>query len=95
MEIWKTIKGFENYQVSNLVNVKSLKFGKEKILKQVIMNNGYLSVGLCINGISKTKTVHQLVAIAFLNHISCGLILIIILRMKATTFMITTIQITI
>ena len=33
MEIWKIIEGFENYQISNLGRVKSLWFGKEKILR--------------------------------------------------------------
>ena len=67
-EIWETIKGFEKYKVSTFGRVKSLKFGKEKILKESINAHGYLSVGL--NG--KTKKIHQLVAIAFLGHIPCG-----------------------
>ena len=33
IEIWKAIPGYDNYQVSNLGNVKSLKFNSEKILK--------------------------------------------------------------
>jgi len=33
MEVWKVIKDFEDYQISNLWNVKSLKNWKEKILK--------------------------------------------------------------
>lgn len=33
MEIWKDIEGYPNYQVSNMGRVKSLKFGKEKMLK--------------------------------------------------------------
>ena len=34
MEIWKDIEGYEGlYQISTHGNVKSLKFGKEKILK--------------------------------------------------------------
>ena len=34
IEIWKDIEGYEGYQVSNLGNVKSLKWGKEKILSK-------------------------------------------------------------
>jgi hypothetical protein len=33
VEIWKTIYGYEDYQVSNLGRVKSLLFNKERILK--------------------------------------------------------------
>ena len=73
MEIWKDIKEFEGiYQVSNLGNVKSLKFGKERILKAGKDSSGYLLVTLRKDGVSKSKRVHQLVAIAFLNHIPCG-----------------------
>ena len=35
-EVFENISGYEDYQVSNLGNVKSLKCGKEKILKQSI-----------------------------------------------------------
>lgn len=68
MEIWKKIPGFENYEVSNKGNVKSLKFGKERILKLNINSKGYLVLSLFKNGKRKHFEVHQLVAIAFLNH---------------------------
>ena len=33
-EIWKPIKGYEGlYEVSNFGRIKSLKFGKERIIK--------------------------------------------------------------
>jgi hypothetical protein len=69
-EIWKNIKGYnEDYQISNLGRVKSLKYGKEKILKQGYSGNPkYPAVTLSINRIQKKEKVHQLVAIAFLNH---------------------------
>ena len=69
-EIWKPIKGYEGlYQVSNFGRVKSLKFGKEKILKQSKnKKTGYLHVVLCKNGILKTFRVHRLVAEAFLDN---------------------------
>lgn len=72
MEIWKTIKGFEDYQVSNLGNVKSLKYGKERILKFTCCKGGYRYVVLSFNKKLITKKIHQLVAIAFLNHTPCG-----------------------
>lgn len=66
-EQWKEIRDYEDYQVSNLGKVKSLKHGKEKVLKPTIIN-GYYHVGLSLNGKQKTKRVHKLVSIAFLNH---------------------------
>lgn len=71
-EIWKKIEGFENYEISNLGRVRSIKKGKEKILKGGIDNNGYHHITLCKNGKVKTITIHKLVAIAFLNHIPNG-----------------------
>jgi mevalonate pyrophosphate decarboxylase len=63
METWKPIPNYEGlYEVSNLGNVKSLRFNKEKILKPSKNNNGYFFVGLCKNCKSKTRTIHQLVA---------------------------------
>lgn len=72
-EIWVKIDCFENYLISNLGNVKSLKFNKEKILKNQNDSDGYLHICLCINGKKFTKKIHQLVAIAFLNFKPCGM----------------------
>lgn len=76
MEKWKDIYFEENgvewdfrgiYQVSNFGRVKSLKFGKEKILKQLKDKFGYLSVILCKNGKQKSFRIHRLVAHLFLS----------------------------
>ena len=68
-EIFKDIKGYEGiYQVSNLGNVKSLKYGKERILKGGINNSGYKVVSLRNGYNIRTYGAHQLVAEAFLNH---------------------------
>lgn len=67
-EIWKDIPNYDDYQVSNLGNVKSLNYNhtkKEKILVPVKHKNGYLCV--YING--KIKSIHRLVAETFLNNI--------------------------
>ena len=75
-EIYKDVIGYEGvYQISNLGNVKSCKTGL--IRNYYLEKNGYYSVKLCKNGIAKTRKVHQLVAEAFLNHIRCGLKLVI------------------
>jgi hypothetical protein len=73
-EIFKDIPGYEGiYQVSNLGNVKSLKTQKEKILKSCKSDksHGYKLVVLRKDSKSKTYTVHQLVAMVFLNHKPC------------------------
>lgn len=89
-EIWKDVPGYEGlYKVSNLGNVKSLerksfmlinnceRIYKEKIRKQVINKRGYYTVNFTKENYIKNFTVHQLVAMAFLNHIPCGLDLVI------------------
>ena len=70
MEIFKDIIGYEGlYQISNLGNVKSLKFKKHIILKGGIDLSGYKIVSLRdSNKKQSTKTVHRLVAIAFITN---------------------------
>lgn len=75
-EIWKEVKNYEMYQVSNFGNVKSMERqswnGKsfytqpERILKPS-SDGVYLKVSLCKNNKSKSIRVHQLVAQEFLN----------------------------
>ena len=68
-EIWKDIKGYEGmYQVSNLGRVRSLKYGKYKILKGT-KSKGYLQVRLSKNGYQTTYRIHRLVAEAFIDKI--------------------------
>lgn len=78
-EVWKDVEGYENqYQVSNLGNVKSLNrvfidsIGREvfklgKILSQNInKKSGYSSVLFGYKG--KRKYIHRLVATAFIEN---------------------------
>lgn len=67
-EIWLQIEDYENYQVSSLGRIKSLKYGKEKIRKQRKINNGYLTINLWKEGIMKSCLVHRLVASAFIDN---------------------------
>lgn len=75
-EVWRDIPEYEGlYQVSNLGRVKSLKQNKELILKPRMVgpkNKRYLEVVLYRNNKTKPYRVHQLVAIAFLNHVPNG-----------------------
>lgn len=66
-EIWKEIDGFDgDYLVSNLGNVKSLKYGKERILKPRIQS-GYYKV-LLYNNKKHEYSIHRLVANAFIPN---------------------------
>lgn len=68
-EIWKDVVGFERmYKISNFGRVKSIRLGKEKILKQGKDGHGYLHVNLCGAGVNKVIKIHRLVAIAFLQN---------------------------
>ena len=84
-EIWKDVPNYEGlYQVSNLGRVKSLPktwvTGNNSIqthsgiiLKPMFWKkNGYCAVNLYKNGKMKSRTIHQLVAMTFLNHTPCG-----------------------
>ncbi len=67
MEIWKTPPLTEEYEVSTLGGVRSLKYGKILVLKQRIMDHNYRNVKLRINGTCKQFLVHRLVAMTFLG----------------------------
>lgn len=69
--IWKPIKGFENYEVSNMGKVRSLNYnktGRVKELKRIKTIWGYLYVNLYKDGKMQQKTIHRLVAEAFINN---------------------------
>ena len=68
-EIWRDIQGYEGlYQVSSEGRVKSLKYGKERILKPRADRYGYMYVILCMDGQRKYHLVHRLVANEFLDN---------------------------
>lgn len=65
-EIWKVIKGYPAYLVSNHGRVKSFKSGKPKLLKA---HRGiYRTVGLSNNSKRKTHRIPRLVAIHFIRN---------------------------
>ena len=69
-ENWKPIAECNGeYIVSTHGRVKSLKFGKEIILKQSLNKKGYPMVSICINGKIKTKTIHKFVALTFIPNL--------------------------
>ena len=82
-EQWRSIKGYEDcYKVSNFGRVKSLsrlvglgtkseRITNERILSEGL-SSGYYTVSLFNRKKRRTYQVHQLVAIAFLNHTPNG-----------------------
>lgn len=69
METWKDIHDYEGlYQGSNYGRIKSLKFGKETIMKCSKGAQGYIQVTLRKNGNRKRPYVHQLIAQTFIPN---------------------------
>lgn len=67
-EEWKTINDYEDYLISNLGRVKSIKNNTERLLKQGVGSSGYYNVVLCKEGKTKTFRPHQLVATHFIDE---------------------------
>jgi hypothetical protein len=65
-EIWKSINGHENYEVSSFGNVNNVNTGR--ILKACANKDGYYLVGLRKDGKRTTFKVHRLVAEAFIEN---------------------------
>lgn len=66
-EIWKDIKGYPNYQISNQGRVWSTY--RQRCLKPYKNNSGYLATHLiAINGKRKNELIHRLVALAFIDN---------------------------
>lgn len=67
--IWRDIAGYDgDYKVSNQGNVKSLKGGKEMIMRQYLSHNGYYQIRLSKNSIPKGHRMHRLIASAFIPN---------------------------
>lgn len=66
MERFIKISGYDNYSVSNKGRVRNDKSGR--ILKPRVGTSGYLQVNPCKDGKSQNKSVHRLVAEAFIPN---------------------------
>jgi hypothetical protein len=83
-EIWKDVPEYEGYyQASNMGSVKSIsrivkgKMVTERSVNTSIDSNGYYIVALYIESSKIIIRVHQLVAMAFLNHKRCGQVVVV------------------
>lgn len=69
MERWKSIKGYSNYEISDYGRVRNVNTGR--LLKQGMHRQGYSLVWLSEYGERYAKTVHRLVAEAFIPNPDC------------------------
>ena len=70
-EVWKDIQGYENeYQISNMGRVKSLKNKNKPLIMSPILSRtqNYYTIGLIQNGQKKQYSINRLVAEAFLSN---------------------------
>lgn len=65
-EEWKTIKDYENYQVSNMGNFYNAKL--DRYISGGKKQNGYIELQLKNNGVKKYLKAHRLVALAFIDN---------------------------
>lgn len=66
-ETWKEIPEYRGYyEASDKGRIKSTR--NNKILAQTVQNNGYMMVSLSVGGVHKMRTVHRLIAGAFLEN---------------------------
>jgi hypothetical protein len=79
MEIWKDVKGFPDYSISNKGRVFSkerfiylsdgrIRIQKKRILKIFNRANGYSGVSIYNNKIGKCQNVHRLLALTFIPN---------------------------
>ena len=74
MEEFKQIHNYPDYDISNLGNVRSRRFSKPRILKTRAHLGGYYLVRLYdANGDWVDRTIHSLVAEAFLGELPDGM----------------------
>jgi hypothetical protein len=65
-EEYKVIKDFENYEISNLGNIRNTTTGKIK--RTPINRNGYFTVKLNKSNKGTTFKIHRLIALAFIPN---------------------------
>jgi hypothetical protein len=67
VENWKKIIGYENYEVSDIGNVRNSNTGL--VLKKEIDTHGYYRISLSKHGKHKAGRIHRLAATAFITNL--------------------------
>ena len=65
-EVYKTIDDYDNYEISNMGNVRNIK--TDRVLKPSIDRFGYKTVGFYKNRIRVNCKVHRLVGLSFIPN---------------------------
>lgn len=65
MEIWKQIKDYPGYEVSNWGRIKSFKQDKKGKILNGVIRKGYLQVDFRKDGITHSEGVHRIVLATF------------------------------
>jgi hypothetical protein len=66
MEEWKILKECDNYEISNLGNIRNIK--TRRILKQSDDKDGYKIISLSKNNKKYNFRVHRLIALSFIEN---------------------------
>src|SRR5687768_6864356 len=64
-ELWRSVAGFPNYEVSNMGMVRNSLTGRSKT--PTLAASGFLVVNLSVSGRSNVRNVHSLVAETFIG----------------------------
>lgn len=69
-ETWKSVSGFDGYEISDRGRVRSFRRnnGQGRILKTETSDRGYKQVSLYKDGKQHQKSIHRLVAEAFIDN---------------------------
>lgn len=70
-ETWISVSGFEDYQISDLGRVKCIRGGYSRLMSTFLKRDGYLYVKLRSKGHRASKSIHRLVAEAFIPNLDC------------------------
>ena len=68
MEEWRSVKGFDDYEVSNKGRIRSIKYRKPFIHKERLNMDGYVKATFRKNGKAYDRRVHRVVALAFIDN---------------------------
>lgn len=72
-EEWRVVPSFPDYEASNLGRVRSLKYGRVKVLKPCIDKLGYAVYHPCMNNKVHNRAAHLMVLDAFVGPRPAGM----------------------